>query len=101
MSQYIVRVELHRATASDYELLHSEMERRGFSRSILGTNGRTYRLPTAEYRAETGQTGEEVRSIAAEAAAASGCAYAVLVAETVGTWWTGLSAATSSGTTAR
>ncbi|MVN76908.1 hypothetical protein GO988_11290 [Hymenobacter sp. HMF4947] len=46
----MTRVVLHRIDDSeDYTDLHSQMESRGFSRIIVGSDGRRYRLPPAEY----------------------------------------------------
>jgi hypothetical protein len=49
MTNYIVRVELHRADEDDYARLHSLMESAGFVRWIEGRDGDLKRLPTAEY----------------------------------------------------
>jgi hypothetical protein len=49
MASFITRVELHSATHSDYETLHSEMGREGFLRTIVSDQGVRYHLPTAEY----------------------------------------------------
>lgn len=48
MTNYTVRVELHDAESDDYENLHEEMRKEGFSKRIR-TNDGTYELPTAEY----------------------------------------------------
>ncbi len=49
MGFFVTRVELHVADPSDYETLHTAMEKAGFSRTIAFTNGNVYFLPTAEY----------------------------------------------------
>ena len=49
MTNYIVRVELHRATEEDYERLHDAMERQGFVRWVISDDSAPYRLPTAQY----------------------------------------------------
>jgi hypothetical protein len=49
MSYYTTRVELHYATYEDYENLRGAMQRAGFSRLVVGDDGETYHLPTAEY----------------------------------------------------
>jgi len=64
MNQYITRVELHAATESDYEKLHLEMAKKGFSRSIVSDGGETYRLPTAEYSFTGHQPLNEVHDLA-------------------------------------
>jgi hypothetical protein len=38
MNRFTTRVELHYADEDEYETLHEEMQRRGFSRTILGTD---------------------------------------------------------------
>ena len=52
MSQFTTRVELHDADSADYEELHEEMEKRGFTRTVTSSDGITYQLPTAEYNYE-------------------------------------------------
>jgi hypothetical protein len=49
MSMFIVRVELHDATWSDYEALHKAMAALGYARTITGGDGQARKLPTAEY----------------------------------------------------
>jgi len=48
MKSFSVRVELH-GDDPDYDLLHDEMEKAGFSRTIKGESGNVYHLPDAEY----------------------------------------------------
>ena len=49
MTQFTVRVELHEADWDDYDVLHAEMRKEGFSTTITGSDGKTFELPTAEY----------------------------------------------------
>ncbi|WP_064702770.1 hypothetical protein [Halomonas caseinilytica] len=49
MPNFVVRVEMHSASAEHYEMLHEKMEARGYKREMQGSDGRTYRLPDAEY----------------------------------------------------
>lgn len=50
MANFTTRVELHKAsTEQDYELLHKEMAKEGFNRTIHLSGEPTYHLPTAEY----------------------------------------------------
>jgi hypothetical protein len=49
MSDFTVRVELHGATADDYNNLHDAMAKYGFYRAFVAFDGHTYELPTAEY----------------------------------------------------
>lgn len=48
MKSFSVRVELH-GDDPDYDLLHDEMEKAGFNRTIKGESGNVYHLPDAEY----------------------------------------------------
>ena len=66
MADFTVRVELHDASAKDYEALHNAMEAAGYRRYIDGTDnsGKAGRwaLPTAEYDC-TGQSAATASSI--------------------------------------
>jgi hypothetical protein len=92
MASFTVRVELHYATEADYQTLHAAMERVGFSRFITSDDGITYHLPLAEYNREAGLSRSQVLESAKSAAAATGKTYAVLVTETSGRTWVGLTA---------
>jgi len=46
MANYLARVELHKATSEDYETLHEAMRKRGFTRFIVSSEKKKYRLPT-------------------------------------------------------
>jgi hypothetical protein len=62
MANYIVRVEVHTFYLHhDYNDLHSAMDKASFSRKILGDNGKSYHLPTAEYICSTNLNTEQVR----------------------------------------
>jgi hypothetical protein len=90
MASFIVRVELHNARYEDYLALHAAMAVRGFSRTILGSNGENYHLPTAEYDITTTATAEQVRQAADSAATTTGKAHGVLVAQYSSCLWSGL-----------
>jgi len=90
---YLVRVELHGASYSDYENLHRAMAARGFSRTLRGSDGALYQLPTAEYVIDTTQASDAVRSQAGAAAASTGCSHGILVARYDWAWWSGLALA--------
>jgi hypothetical protein len=90
MAKFTVRVELHAASYSDYELLHAAMERRGFSRQIKSDEGKTYFLPTAEYDKRGDFSPEQTLDSAKAAAAETGKRFAVLVTESAGRKWHGL-----------
>jgi hypothetical protein len=94
MMSFTTRIELHSATWQDYSNLHTHMENAGFSRTILGDNGVTYALPTAEYVATGNYTIQQVYAAANTAAAATGKSAAVFVSETTRWRWGGLSPVT-------
>jgi hypothetical protein len=90
-SKFTVRVELHRATESDYEQLHEQMETRGFSRTIT-LDDEDYQLPPAEYSFEGDKTKEQVHDLAKAAARAVKPAPtpAILVTKSAGRYCSGL-----------
>jgi Endoribonuclease GhoS len=90
MTQFTVRVELHRANQDDYDALHAAMEKRGFSREITSDSGQTYRLPTAEYNRSSDKTRDEIRDSASAAAKTTGKGFGILVTEAVARCWQGL-----------
>ncbi|MEH4800602.1 DUF2622 domain-containing protein [Atlantibacter hermannii] len=55
MTNYTVRVELHDAKGDDYDKLHDEMRKQGFSKRIkIGDD--IWELPTAEYSLRSDST---------------------------------------------
>lgn len=90
MADFTVRVELHQGTWTDYEALHAAMEKRGFSRVITSSEGRTYQLPLAEYNGSATLTSSQIRDIARAAADTTGRKNAVLVTEAQCRAWAGL-----------
>jgi hypothetical protein len=92
MPRFTVRVELHHPAETSYESLHDAMQVRGFSRTIMGADGKTYRLPPAEYRIRGDYTCTEVRQSAAAAAATVDHSYPVFVTVGDECCWEGLSA---------
>lgn len=95
MPRFTVRVELHNAEWTDYEALHTAMERRGFSRLITADSGRAYHMPWAEYNGEGGLTSTQVLDIARKAAESTGKQSSVLVTEAGSRAWFGLPLAQS------
>jgi hypothetical protein len=61
MSDFTVRVELHGATGKDYDDLHTAMQKAGFYRAFVASDGHTYALPTAEYAHSSQQNQFDVR----------------------------------------
>lgn len=90
MPNFLVRVELHGASSTDYTTLHSTMINAGFSRRIHGDDGRNYQLPTAEYLINTSQTIEQVRDRAYTAANIVRANPAVLAVKFDQAAWQGL-----------
>ena len=72
MASFVTRVELHGASAADYERLHVAMERSGFSRQIQADNGNCFQLPTAEYCHQGNYDAASVNDAAEKAAATTG-----------------------------
>ena len=87
MADFIIRVELHAATASDYERLHRAMEFQGFSRTIVGGDGRVHQLPTAEYRQTSTLSVEQVRQKVKAVVVTVKPSYEILVVQVAG--WSG------------
>jgi hypothetical protein len=90
MARFIVRVELHGATGTDYDKLHEAMEKVGFSRVVQGGNGVRVHLPTAEYFVEGNFTLVKVHSAAQIAADSTGKANSILANKCINAMWSGL-----------
>jgi hypothetical protein len=96
MASFTTRVQLNgRPTAEDYEKLHKEMKKRGFSRLIEGSDSKKYWLPHGEYNREGSVTRDKVREDAKAAAATVSNDYDVLVSEATYRTWYGLTVATA------
>jgi hypothetical protein len=94
MPSFTTRVVLHGADGDDYNDLHEEMEKRGFTRTITSSTGVVYDLPDAEYDYVGNVTRAQVLERAkAAAAAATEKKRGVLVTEAAGRSWIGLSEA--------
>ena len=83
MAEFITRVELHGATEPDYEFLHSEMAKKGFSRTIVDQAGATHQLPSAEYYISGELSVAVVHQRAKQAADATGKGSWILVSQIV------------------
>lgn len=94
MMSFIIRVELHGVKHDEvpYTSLHGAMRAAGFSRTITGSDGKTYHLPPAQYHAEGAHTIEYIRGVAAKAAEKANRPFAVLVTQGQSAWQ-GLAAA--------
>ncbi|MDE1479980.1 hypothetical protein KKJ17_14905 [Xenorhabdus bovienii] len=87
MADFTVRVELHKADASDYELLHEKMEAKGYSKEIKDSSGEKYKLPSAEYVTTKNKTSSEVRDEVEKIASSVKKNPYVLVTKSDGTAW--------------
>lgn len=92
MTAFTTRIELHGATGSDYEDLHGQMARQGFTRTIVSNDGIRYQLPTAEYNMEAQLARADVLARAKAAASAVKPSFEVLVTESAGRTWHALPA---------
>jgi len=90
MSSFTVRVELDSNIYSDFEILHRAMELNGFKKTISGTDGE-YHLPRAEYSISTSVSRAAVLKLAEDAVAKTHKKGEILVTESAGRTWSGLS----------
>lgn len=90
MAQFTTRVVLHNADWKNYEALHGYMQSAGFKRTITSDDGTTYHLPDAEYDYSGTATKAQVLEKAKAAAARTGKTCSVLVTESSGRTWSGL-----------
>lgn len=89
MKRFTVRVELH-GDDPDYQLLHDEMEKANFFRTIKGDTGNIYQLPDAEYNYSANVSRGIVLDRAYAIANRVQKSPSVLVSESVGRAWKGL-----------
>lgn len=88
MAKFTTRVELESANDEDYNALDAVMEQNGFTRTLASPDGKTYRLPTAEYNYDGDATALDVCNRARAAAAAAGKTNVlILVTEAVDRAW--------------
>ena len=83
MATFIARVELHDATAADYDKLYEVMAKDGFTKTVHSDDG-TYNLPTGTYRLVKETTSEAASALASSAAASTGRRSALYVAQVSG-----------------
>ena len=83
MPKFTTRVELHKATSEDYEVLHAEMEKEGFWRFIqIEGEKEKYQLLTAEYNHSGEYTTIKILEKAKSAATTTKKTFSVLVTQT-------------------
>ncbi|WP_415552504.1 type V toxin-antitoxin system endoribonuclease antitoxin GhoS [Gluconobacter cerinus] len=93
MPVFIVRVELHYASGSDYTNLHHAMTSAGFVHTITSDDGRVFKLPTAQYSVVTNSSLNAVHEAAKGAAqrtinvSATAQKFAVFVSNTTANQW--------------
>ena len=90
MAKFTTRILLENGTESDYEQLHTAMERAGFSRFIKSDDGRKFRMPWAEYNFDGSASLDQVLETANLAATSTGNQFSVLVTEAVARQWLNL-----------
>lgn len=92
MSTYTTRVELHSNQYNpDFEILHREMNKEGFSKLITAEGGKVYYLPRGEYNISTNKDRSQVLEAAKRAVKGTGESGEILVTESSGRTWHGLS----------
>jgi hypothetical protein len=79
MAEFLTRVELHDEKAGDYDKLHEQMGKRGFSRFVM-LGPKTFHMPDATYLSSGTQTPEQIYTEAQAAATAIGRKAGVFVA---------------------
>jgi len=91
MSSYTIRVELHSSLYNpDFQILHTAMAKEGFNKFIRSDNGVTYYLPRGEYDIFTTKSRSGVLDAAKRAVDSTGHTAEILVTESVGRTWNGL-----------
>jgi hypothetical protein len=84
----MTRIELHDAKwVEDYNKLHLAMQEAGFSKTIKGSNGSTYELPTAEYYLDGNYELQDVLSMGKKAATTVGKKYSIITSQTINSTW--------------
>lgn len=91
MSTYTVRIELGSNNYPDFEILHNAMSAKGFEKTITSDDGIEYYLPRAEYNISTSKNRSSVLDLAKSAVAVIGKKAEILVTESKGRTWSGLS----------
>jgi hypothetical protein len=90
MANFLACVELRDSKPEDYTKLNTRMEKLGFSRSIRADDERTHQLPTGNFVGTGEGNTQQVRDLAAQAAAETGRAFGILVVECDRAAWIGL-----------
>lgn len=88
MPSFLVRTQLHQE--DDYLLFHSEMENRGFSRTIKCSDGVVWDLPQGTYCIDAAVEISTVIDAAKQAAAGVQSKAKIIVVEAQKIMWSGL-----------
>jgi hypothetical protein len=91
MQHFTVRFDLNGADSKDYDTLEERLILFNFTEIIESEDGQTYLLPRGEYRISGEFTRQKVLDLAILAAAQFKDRCKILVTESNGTAWTGLS----------
>ena len=79
MTDFLTRVELHGATAADYDALDRAMIAANFSKTIRSTRGLIYAMPAATYHSQADNlSAAAVRNLAVAAARQTGRRYDIV-----------------------
>jgi hypothetical protein len=87
MSRFITRIELHSANAENYQTLHEEMAKEGFTRTIISSEKIEYDLPNAEYYRISNLNLQQILESAKKAAAKTNKTHSIIVSETSASTW--------------
>jgi hypothetical protein len=89
--EFLTRIEIHgEKAATEYEKLNDIMAHEGFSRKIQSSESDIYYLPTGEYFIQTELNRDQVISAAIKIGNTLGTEYSILVSESIGITWGGL-----------
>lgn len=87
MAKFTTRVELINAASEDYDLLHTEMENKNFTRTIISDGKTEYYLPPAEYNRDGNYTRQQTLDATKVAASKTRKEHRILVTESAGRIW--------------
>ncbi|MFS2138551.1 hypothetical protein [Duganella sp. Dugasp56] len=90
MTTYSIRVELHDATWEHYYALHEKLNKIGVVTHITADDGKNYKLPPAEYAADTNADAQTVLNAVYGVAEGVRKNPAVFVTKSAGRMWQGL-----------
>jgi hypothetical protein len=86
MPRVMVRVELHGATAEQYDQLRVQMASARFARIIAGADGESYALPTATYCSDSYDSANAACNAGWSAAAGITRSYGVVATQGSSVW---------------